>query len=144
MNHRRDALLVLADGWVMEGWGFGARTTAIGEVVFNTGMTGYQEVITDPSYRGQLVTFTYPELGNTGINDQDHESERPAARGVICRELSPVASNWRHRYALADWLCHHGVVGIRGLDTRALVRRLREHGAMNGAVSRDGTSATAL
>lgn len=144
MNHQRDALLVLADGWVMTGWGFGARTTAIGEVVFNTGMTGYQEVITDPSYGGQLITFTYPELGNTGINDQDHESERPAARGVICREVSPVASNWRQRHALADWLHHHGLVGIRGLDTRALVRRLREQGAMNGAISWDGASPAAL
>ena len=144
MNHQRDALLALADGWVMAGWGFGARTTAIGEVVFNTGMTGYQEVITDPSYKGQLITFTYPELGNTGINEQDHESEAPAARGVICREVAPIASNWRHQQTLPDWLHHHGVVGIRGLDTRALVRHLREQGAMNGAISRDGTSPAAL
>ena len=144
MNHQRDALLVLADGWVLAGWGFGARTTAVGEVVFNTGMTGYQEVITDPSYKGQLITFTYPELGNTGINDQDHESERPAVCGVICREVAPMASNWRQRHALPDWLRHHQVVGIRGLDTRALVRRLREQGAMNGAISWDGTSAATL
>ena len=144
MNHQRDALLVLADGWVMEGWGFGAQTTAMGEVVFNTGMTGYQEVITDPSYKGQLITFTYPELGNTGINHQDHESEGPAAHGVICREVAPIASNWRRQHDLPDWLGHHGVVGIRGLDTRALVRHLREQGAMNGAISWDGAAPAAL
>jgi carbamoyl-phosphate synthase small subunit len=84
-----DALLVLADGTVLRGRGFGARGTVLGEVVFNTGMTGYQEVITDPSYTGQLVTFTYPELGNTGANDQDLEAEEPAAKAVISRELSP-------------------------------------------------------
>jgi len=144
MNNQRDALVVLADGWLMAGWGFGAKTTAIGEVVFNTGMTGYQEVITDPSYGGQLITFTYPELGNTGINDQDYESQGPAARGVICRQVSPIASSWRQQYDLGDWLHRHGVVGIRGLDTRALVRHLREQGAMNGAISWDGTSAAEL
>ena len=86
----------------------------VGEVVFNTGMTGYQEVMTDPSYAGQLVTFTYPELGNTGVNPDDQEAEQPHARGLIARQLSPVASNWRSRQSLQAWLGAHGVVGIHG------------------------------
>ena len=138
------ALLVLADGTVMEGKAFGAHGTVIGEVVFNTGMTGYQEVMTDPSYAGQLVTFTYPELGNTGVNDQDLEAPAPHVQGVICRQISPVASNWRAQEDLEPWLKRHGVVGIRGVDTRALVRHLREGGAMNGGIASDGTSAAAL
>jgi carbamoyl-phosphate synthase small subunit len=133
------ALLVLADGTVLRGFGFGAIGTAIGEVVFNTGMTGYQEVMTDPSYEGQLVTFTYPELGNTGVNAEDLEADAPHVRGVIARHLSPVASSWRQRQSLEPWLQQHGVVGIRGIDTRALVRHLREGGAINGAISNDGT-----
>jgi carbamoyl-phosphate synthase small subunit len=138
------ALLVLADGTVLEGMGLGARGTAIGEVVFNTGMTGYQEVMTDPSYAGQLVTFTYPELGNTGINDEDLEASAPHVRGVIARQLSPHASSWRAQEDLEPWLKRHGVVGIRGVDTRALVRLLREGGAMNGGIASDGTSAADL
>ena len=133
------ALLVLADGTVLRGEAFGARGTAIGEVVFNTGMTGYQEVMTDPSYSGQLVTFTYPELGNTGVNQDDQEADRPHVRGVIARQLSPRASNWRSQGDLEAWLTQHGVVGIRAVDTRALVRHLREGGALNGAISTDGT-----
>ncbi len=138
------ALLVLADGTVLRGEAFGATGTVVGEVVFNTGMTGYQEVITDPSYAGQLVTFTYPELGNTGVNGADQEAERPHARGVIARQLAPVASNWRAEGDLDGWLKQHGVVGIRGVDTRALVRHLREGGAINGAISTDGTAPVAL
>jgi carbamoyl-phosphate synthase small subunit len=138
------ALLVLADGTMLEGTGLGARGTAIGEVVFNTGMTGYQEVMTDPSYAGQLVTFTYPELGNTGINDEDLEASAPHVRGVIARQLSPIASSWRAQEDLEPWLKRHGVVGIRGVDTRALVRLLREGGAMNGGIASDGTSAADL
>ncbi|MEB3348593.1 MAG: glutamine-hydrolyzing carbamoyl-phosphate synthase small subunit [Cyanobacteriota bacterium] len=133
------ALLVLADGTLLQGEAFGARGTVIGEVVFNTGMTGYQEVMTDPSYAGQLVTFTYPELGNTGVNDQDMEADHPHVRGVIARELAPLPSSWRCQEALAPWLERHGVVGIQGVDTRALVRHLREGGAINGAISSDGT-----
>ena len=133
------ALLVLADGTVLRGEAFGARGTAIGEVVFNTGMTGYQEVMTDPSYSGQLVTFTYPELGNTGVNRDDQEADRPHVRGVIARQLSPRSSNWRSQGDLEPWLTEHGVVGIRAIDTRALVRHLREGGALNGAISTDGT-----
>ncbi|MEB3334943.1 MAG: glutamine-hydrolyzing carbamoyl-phosphate synthase small subunit [Cyanobacteriota bacterium] len=138
------ALLVLADGTVLEGVAMGARGTAIGEVVFNTGMTGYQEVLTDPSYAGQLVTFTYPELGNTGVNDADREASAPHARGVIARQLSPRASNWRAEEDLEPWLKRHGVVGIRGVDTRALVRHIREGGAINGGIASDGTTAGAL
>jgi carbamoyl-phosphate synthase small subunit len=138
------ALLVLADGTVLRGEAFGATGTVVGEVVFNTGMTGYQEVITDPSYAGQLVTFTYPELGNTGVNGGDQEADRPHARGVIARQLAPVASNWRAEGDLDGWLKQHGVVGIRGVDTRALVRHLREGGAINGAISTDGTAPVAL
>ncbi len=138
------ALLVLADGTVLRGEAFAARGTAIGEVVFNTGMTGYQEVITDPSYAGQLVTFTYPELGNTGINGADQEADHPHVRGVIARQLAPQASNWRAEAELEPWLAGHGVVGIRAVDTRALVRHLREGGAINGAISSDGTPAHAL
>jgi carbamoyl-phosphate synthase small subunit len=134
------ALLVLADGTVLRGLAFGARGTAIGEVVFNTGMTGYQEVMTDPSYAGQLVTFTYPELGNTGVNGQDDEADHPHVRGVIVRQLAPLPSSWRSEQDLDSWLARHGVVGIRGVDTRALVLHLREGGAINGAVSSDGST----
>ena len=134
------AVLVLADGTVLRGQGFGATGTVLGEVVFNTGMTGYQEVMTDPSYSGQLVTFTYPELGNTGVNAIDQEADRPHVRGVIARQLAPAASNWRAEGDLQQWLDRHGVVGIAGVDTRALVRHLRDGGAVNGAISSDGTS----
>lgn len=134
------AVLVLADGTVLRGQAFGATGTVIGEVVFNTGMTGYQEVMTDPSYSGQLVTFTYPELGNTGVNAMDQEADRPHVRGVIARQLAPAASHWRSEGDLQQWLDRHGVVGIAGVDTRALVRHLRDGGAVNGAISSDGTS----
>ncbi|WP_415400003.1 glutamine-hydrolyzing carbamoyl-phosphate synthase small subunit [Synechococcus sp. W4D4] len=134
------ALLVLADGLVLRGEAFGAKATALGEVVFNTGMTGYQEVMTDPSYAGQLVTFTYPELGNTGVNSSDQEADAPHVRGVIARQLAPRESNWRSEGSLEAWLQHHSVVGISGIDTRSLVRHLREGGAMNGAISTDGTT----
>jgi carbamoyl-phosphate synthase small subunit len=138
------ALLMLADGTLLRGEAFGAVGTAIGEVVFNTGMTGYQEVMTDPSYSGQLVTFTYPELGNTGVNTADQEAPRPHVRGVISRELTPVTSNWRAEGDLDHWLAENGVVGIRGVDTRALVRHLREGGAINGAISSDGSTPVEL
>ena len=138
------ALLVLADGLVLRGLACGARGSAFGEVVFNTGMTGYQEVMTDPSYAGQLVTFTYPELGNTGVNGQDLEAPRPHVRGVIARQLAPRPSNWRCEDDLNPWLQRHGVVGIHGIDTRALVRHLREGGAINGVISSDGTSPAEL
>lgn len=129
------ALLVLADGTVFKGKSFGALGTAIGEVVFNTGMTGYQEVLTDPSYRGQIVTFTYPELGNTGVNPEDEESTHPHVRGAIARNICYRPSNWRSTQSLPDYLKQHGIPGIYGIDTRALTRKLRSSGAMNGAIS---------
>jgi carbamoyl-phosphate synthase small subunit len=132
---KQPAILVLADGSCYQGYAFGATGTAIGEVVFNTGMTGYQEVLTDPSYRGQIVTFTYPELGNTGVTPEDEESERPQVKGAIARNITYVPSNWRSRQSLPDYLKAHNVVGIAGIDTRALTRKLRSLGAMNGGIS---------
>ena len=129
------ALLVLADGTYYRGWSFGATGTTIGEVVFNTGMTGYQEVLTDPSYCGQIVTFTYPELGNTGVNPEDEESNRPQVRGAIARNICPRPSNWRSTQSLPDYLKQHNVLGIYGIDTRALTRKIRIVGAMNGGIS---------
>lgn len=129
------AILVLADGTSYEGYAFGAKGTTFGEVVFNTGMTGYQEVMTDPSYSGQIVTFTYPELGNTGVNSEDEESFKPHIKGVIARNITEKPSNWRSTQSLPDYLKQHNVVGIYGIDTRDLTRRLRSSGAMNGAIS---------
>ena len=129
------ALLVLADGTSYKGWSFGATGTAIGEVVFNTAMTGYQEVATDPSYYGQIVTFTYPELGNTGVNPEDEESSKPQIRGAIARNISRRPSNWRSTQSLPDYFKEHNIPGIYGIDTRALTRKLRSSGAMNGGIS---------
>ncbi|HEY9798561.1 MAG TPA: glutamine-hydrolyzing carbamoyl-phosphate synthase small subunit [Leptolyngbyaceae cyanobacterium] len=129
------ALLVLADGTSYQGWSFGATGTAIGEVVFNTAMTGYQEVATDPSYCGQIVTFTYPELGNTGVNPEDEESAHPQIRGAIARNISRRPSNWRSTQSLPDYFKEHNIPGIYGIDTRALTRKLRSSGAMNGGIS---------
>ena len=135
LSSAQPALLVLADGTVYRGWSFGYPGTAIGEVVFNTGMTGYQEVMTDPSYRGQIITFTYPELGNTGVNADDEESDAPQIRGAIARNICPRPSNWRSTQSLPDYLKQHKIPGIYGIDTRALTRKLRSSGAMNGAIS---------
>ncbi|MEB3191851.1 MAG: glutamine-hydrolyzing carbamoyl-phosphate synthase small subunit [Snowella sp.] len=131
----KPALLVLVDGTVYQGWSFGAKGTTVGEVVFNTGMTGYQEVLTDPSYCGQIVTFTYPELGNTGVNAEDEESHSPQIKGVIARNVTYRPSNWRSQQSLPDYLVQNQVVGIYGIDTRALTRKLRSVGAMNGGIS---------
>lgn len=129
------ALLVLVDGTTFRGWSFGAPGTTIGEVVFNTGITGYQEVLTDPSYCGQIVLFTYPELGNTGINPEDEESERPQVRGAIARNICSRPSNWRSTQSLPDYLKQYNIPAIYGIDTRALTRKIREFGAMNGGIS---------
>lgn len=129
------ALLVLVDGTTYRGWSFGAPGTVIGEVVFNTGMTGYQEVLTDPSYCGQMVTFTYPELGNTGVNSEDEESAKPQVKGVIARNICHRPSNWRSQQSLSDYLIQHHIPGIYGIDTRALTRKLRTVGSMNGGIS---------
>lgn len=131
----KPALLVLADGTAYPGWSFGAHGTTVGEVVFNTGMTGYQEVMTDPSYCGQIVTFTYPELGNTGVNPEDEESLHPHVKGVVARNITRRPSNWRSTQSLPDYLVEHKIIGIYGIDTRALTRKLRSVGAMNGGIS---------
>jgi carbamoyl-phosphate synthase small subunit len=129
------ALLALADGTVFEGESFGAETDAVGEVVFNTAMSGYQEVLTDPSYSGQLVAMTYPEIGNTGVNPEDVESDRPYIEGFIVKEYWAMPSNWRATQSLGAYLRDHRVPGIQGIDTRALVRLLRDKGTLNGALS---------
>ena len=129
------AILALEDGSVFHGAGFGAATSACGEVCFNTSMTGYQEILTDPSYKGQIVTMTYPLIGNYGVNDQDVESWRPHAAGFVIRELSPVVSNWRADHSLASYLEQNGIPGIQGIDTRALTKKLRVRGALKGFIS---------
>src|SRR5919199_6258089 len=126
-----DARLVLADGTTFEGEAIGAdAAVATGEVVFNTVLTGYQEVITDPSYAGQVITFTYPHIGNYGVNPVDAESRRPFCRGVIVRELTRRPSNWRASEDLDTYLRRHGVSGMSGVDTRRLTRHIREAGSM--------------
>jgi carbamoyl-phosphate synthase small subunit len=130
-----NGILALEDGSVFHGRGFGAGASACGEVCFNTSMTGYQEILTDPSYKGQIVTMTYPLIGNYGINELDVESWRPHAAGFVIRELSPVVSNWRADISLADYLEKNGIPGIQGVDTRALTKKLRVRGALNGFIS---------
>ncbi|HEY7528439.1 MAG TPA: carbamoyl-phosphate synthase domain-containing protein, partial [Candidatus Deferrimicrobiaceae bacterium] len=137
----RKAILALADGTVFRGAAFGYEGESGGEVVFNTGMTGYQEVLTDPSYKGQIVTMTYPEIGNTGINPDDVESVRPWVEGFIVREAWRLPSNWRHVESLDGYLRRYRICGIEGIDTRALTRRLRDGGSQMGVISsvdRDG------
>ena len=129
------AKLALEDGTVFTGRAFGARGEVDGEVVFNTSMTGYQEILTDPSYHGQIVTMTYPEIGNYGVNDEDLESRRPWVRGFVIRELSGRVSNFRAQESLEAFLARHGIIGIEGVDTRALVRLTRVQGAMKGILS---------
>jgi carbamoyl-phosphate synthase small subunit len=129
------AKLALEDGTVFTGRAFGATGESFGEVVFNTSMTGYQEVLTDPSYRGQIVTMTYPLIGNYGTNSEDTESGRPHVEGFLVRELSRAPSNFRSSGNLNDYLAKHRVIGLEGIDTRALVRRLRVRGAMTGVLS---------
>jgi carbamoyl-phosphate synthase small subunit len=134
------AILALEDGSVFHGQGFGARASACGEVCFNTSMTGYQEILTDPSYKGQIVTMTYPLIGNYGVNEVDVESWRSHVAGFVIRELSPVVSNWRADFSLAEYLKKNGVPGIQGIDTRALTKKLRVRGALNGFISTEGLS----
>ncbi len=129
------AILALEDGRLFQGRAFGAAGTATGEICFNTSMTGYQEVITDPSYRGQIVAMTYPQIGNYGINPEDAESASPHIRGFVIGELSPVASNWRSRQSLPDYFSEHGVLGIEHVDTRALTKHLRSRGAMRACLT---------
>lgn len=135
------AILALEDGSVFVGEGFGAPASACGEVCFNTSMTGYQEILTDPSYKGQIVTMTYPLIGNYGINEVDIESWQPHVAGFVIRELSPVVSNWRADISLGDYLAKNKIPGIQGIDTRSLVKKLRVRGALNGFISTEGISA---
>ncbi len=128
------AILVLEDGTVFEGESVGAPGLSVGEVVFNTAMTGYQEVLTDPSYARQMVTLTYPHIGNTGMTDQDDEARKVWSAGLIVRDVPRRPSNWRSQVSLQDWLIQRGVVAISGIDTRKLTRILRERGAQNGAL----------
>lgn len=129
------AILALADGRCYSGRSFGAEGEAAGEVVFNTSMTGYQEILTDPSYESQLVAMTYPEIGNVGVNPEDVESRKPFVKGFIVKEYTPMPSNWRARQALHEYMREHGIVGIAGIDTRSLVRHLRDHGSQEGVIS---------
>jgi carbamoyl-phosphate synthase small subunit len=135
MNTTQMAKLALEDGTVFTGDSCGADGEVAGEVVFNTSMTGYQEILTDPSYRGQIVTMTYPEIGNCGVNDEDLESQHPQLAGFIVREDSRIVSNFRSHGALQPYLAKHGIVAIAGIDTRALVRRIRTKGALKGILS---------
>lgn len=132
---KMDAILALEDGRTFRGRAWGANGTRTGEIVFNTAMTGYQEILTDPSYAGQIVTMTYPLIGNYGVNTEDVESRRPFAEGFAVREFSEVSSNWRSSSTLENYLQLHGIVGISEIDTRALVRHIRERGAMRACLS---------
>ena len=134
-KQRKRALLALADGAFFEGYSFGAEGEATGEVVFNTSMMGYQEILTDPSYKGQIVTMTYPLIGNYGVNEEDFESFRPFAEGFVVREYCPYPSNWRSEMSLGDFMQKWGIVGIEGVDTRALTRHIRDAGAQQGVIS---------
>lgn len=131
----RPAVLALADETLFEGWTYGAEGEATGEVVFNTSMSGYQEILTDPSYKGQIVTMTYPLIGNCGVNPEDMESRRPFLEGFVVKEGSVIASNWRATQSLEGYLRERGIVGIQGIDTRALTRHIRDHGAQEGIIS---------
>ena len=132
---KKRAVVALKDGAFFEGWSFGAEGEAKGEIVFNTGMTGYQEVLTDPSYQGQMVTMTYPLIGNYGVNLEDNESHRLYPHGFIVKEYCPYPSNWRSKASLDTLLNVHSIVGIQGVDTRALTHHLRDHGAQEGIIS---------
>ena len=135
-----NAILALEDGSVFHGQGFGAPASACGEVCFNTSMTGYQEILTDPSYKGQIVTMTYPHIGNYGVNSLDVESWQPHVAGFVIRELSPVVSNWRADCSLHEYLEKYRLPGIQGIDTRALTKKLRVRGALNGFISTEPIS----
>jgi len=135
VSAQREAILALADGRIFRGRAFGAIGETVGEVVFNTSMTGYQEVLTDPSYKGQIVCMTYPEIGNVGINADDAESAGVHVEGFVVKDYRPRPSNWRSEMALGEYLEHAGVPGIEGIDTRALVRHIRTHGAQEAVIS---------
>jgi carbamoyl-phosphate synthase small subunit len=141
---KEKAVLALEDGKVFAGWAFGAGGERAGEVVFNTSMTGYQEVLTDPSYKGQIVTMTYPLIGNTGVNEEDLESTHPHVEGFVVKENCPFPSNWRSQGSLSDYLKRCGIVGLEGIDTRALTKHLRTAGAMRGIISTEDLNPSSL
>jgi len=143
-GNNRKAFLVLSDGMVFEGRAFGAEGESIGEVVFNTSITGYQEIITDPSYRGQIVVMTYPQIGNYGVNQEDVESERPQVQGFVVKEYLDFPSNWRSEKGLRDYLIENGIVAIEGIDTRALTSHLRDNGVQMGIISTVGSDPCTL
>ncbi len=132
---KKPAVLALEDGQVFRGYSFGAEGEAFGEVVFNTSMMGYQEILTDPSYKGQMVCMTYPLIGNYGVNKEDMESTKPFVEGFIVKEVSRIRSNWRSNEDLGSYLTRNNVIGIEGIDTRRLTKHLREHGAKKGVIS---------
>ena len=134
-TQEKEAVLLLDDGRLFKGTVFGAIGESIGEVCFNTGMTGYQEILTDPSYAKQMVTMTAPHIGNYGINSEDVESEKIQVAGFIIKEESFIPSNWRSEMSLAEYLKKRNVVGIKNIDTRALTKHIRDNGAMNGVIS---------
>ncbi len=134
LNGRKPAILSLADGSLFFGYAIGAEGQTVGEVIFNTTLTSYQEILTDPSYAEQIITLTYPHIGNVGVNTDDQESHRIWAAGLIIRELSPIVSNWRAEQSLENYLKSEGIVAIAGIDTRRLVRLIREQGALNGCI----------
>ena len=136
----KDAILTLEDGTTFSGKSIGVDSHSVGEVVFNTAMTGYQEIITDPSYHKQIVTLTYPHIGNTGTNDEDNESSNSFCSGLVIRESSPISSNWRNKDSLEEFLKKNNVVGISGIDTRKLTNHLRNFGSMNACLSANGMS----
>lgn len=138
------AILALEDGRIFEGVSFGARGTTTGEICFNTSMSGYQEVITDPSYRGQIVAMTYPEIGNYGVNDEDDESAAPHVRGFVVGQLCQQSSNWRATQSLPEYFLAHGICGIEDIDTRALTKHLRSRGAMRACISTELASEEAV
>jgi len=135
MSTKKPAVVAFEDGFVLRGTSFGAEGEAFGEVVFNTSMTGYQEILTDPSHKGQIVTMTYPLIGNYGVNEEDMESSRPWAEGFIVRENSRIKSNWRSTATLDEYMKKHNIVGIEGIDTRAITRHTRLQGALKGVIS---------
>ncbi|OIO60663.1 MAG: carbamoyl phosphate synthase small subunit [Verrucomicrobia bacterium CG1_02_43_26] len=142
MQSQRSGILALEDGSIYRGLAFGADKTVVGEVVFNTSMTGYQEILTDPSYFGQIITMTAPQIGNYGINDEDNESDGSKALGLVVREVSTLCSNWRSTMSLDDFLKQHNVPGLTDIDTRALTKKLRSSGAMRACLSTENISDT--
>ena len=144
MNQKLPALLALEDGTLWTGYSFGATGTTTGEIVFNTSLSGYQEILTDPSYHRQIITMTAPHIGNYGVTPEDDESDRVWAAGFVVRSLSPVVSNWRARQSLPDYLAERGIVAITDVNTRALVRHIRTHGAMRAALSSEILDGDAL